>query len=277
VITPAADHLSLVKGVVLGLVEGVTEFLPVSSTGHLTVVARLFDLHSDAVDSYIVVVQLGAIAAVLALYRQRIAALFGALRHPRQSSRSQQLLIALAVAFVPAAIVGALFGDAIKHRLFGVGPVAVAWAVGGVAILVVARRRIGGARAIEATTARDGLLIGLAQVLALWPGTSRSLVTILAAVALGLSLPAAVEFSFLLGLATLTAATGFELLRTSSEIVDAFGYAVPLVGVVVAFVAALASIRWMVAFLQSRSLAAFGVYRLGAAAVAALLLLTNVV
>ena len=276
-ITPAADHLSLVKGVVLGLVEGVTEFLPVSSTGHLTVVARLFDLHSDAVDSYIVVVQLGAIAAVLALYRQRIAALFGALRHPRQSSRSQQLLIALAVAFVPAAIVGALFGDAIKHRLFGVGPVAVAWAVGGVAILVVARRRIGGARAIEATTARDGLLIGLAQVLALWPGTSRSLVTILAAVALGLSLPAAVEFSFLLGLATLTAATGFELLRTSSEIVDAFGYAVPLVGVVVAFVAALASIRWMVAFLQSRSLAAFGVYRLGAAAVAALLLLTNVV
>jgi len=277
VITPAAGHLSLVKGVVLGLVEGLTEFLPVSSTGHLTVVARLFDLHSDAVDSYIVVVQLGAIAAVLALYRQRVIALFGALRHPRRSNRSQQLLVALAVAFVPAAIVGALFGDAIKHRLFGVGPVAVAWAIGGVAILLVARRRIGGVRPIEATTARDGLLIGLAQVLALWPGTSRSLVTILAAVALGLSLPAAVEFSFLLGLATLTAATGFELLRTSSEIVDAFGYAVPLVGVVVAFVAALASIRWMVGFLQSRSLAAFGVYRLGAAAVAVLLLLTNVV
>jgi undecaprenyl-diphosphatase len=277
VITPAADHLTLLKGVVLGLVEGITEFLPVSSTGHLTVVARLLDLQSDAVDSYIVVVQLGAIAAVLALYRRRIATLVDAVLHLRRPGDGRRLLVALAVAFVPAAITGAVLGDAIQDRLFGVGPVAIAWAVGGVAILVVARRRIGGSRPIEATTARDGLVIGLAQVLALWPGTSRSLVTILAAVAIGLSLPAAVEFSFLLGFATLTAATGYELVRTGPDIVDAFGYGVPMVGVVVAFVAALASIRWMVGFLQSRSLAAFGVYRLGAAAVAATLLLSGVV
>jgi undecaprenyl-diphosphatase len=277
VITPAADHLTLLKGVLLGLVEGITEFLPVSSTGHLTVAARLLDLHSEAVDAYIVVVQLGAIAAVLALYRRRIATLLDALAHPRRPGRGRQLLVTLAVAFAPAALTGALLGDAIQDRLFGVGPVAAAWAVGGLAILVVARRRLGGARPIEAATAGDGLVIGLAQVLALWPGTSRSLVTILAAVAIGLSLPAAVEFSFLLGFATLTAATAYELVRTGPEIVDAFGYAVPIVGVVVAFVAALASIRWMVGYLQSRSLAAFGFYRLGAAAFAAVLLLANVV
>jgi undecaprenyl-diphosphatase len=174
-------------------------------------------------------------------------------------------------------VVGAVLGDKVKEHLFGAGPVAIAWAVGGVAILLFARERRSGERALEIITLRDGLLIGAAQVLALWPGTSRSLVTIVAAVVLGLSLPAAVEFSFLLGVATLTAATAFDLLRHGREIVDAFGYAVPILGVVVAFVSAVVSIRWMVDYLQRRSLAVFSVYRLLAAAVAAVLLLGNVV
>jgi undecaprenyl-diphosphatase len=277
VVVPLAAQLTLAKGVFLGLIEGITEFLPISSTGHLTVAARLLDLHSAAVDSYIVVVQLGAIAAVLVLYRSRIASLLAAARHPQRGDGAHGLLVALAVAFAPAAAVGAVLGDRIKEHLFGVGPVAAAWAVGGLAILVFARRRISGERPIELVTVRDGALIGIAQVAALWPGTSRSLVTILAAVAIGLTLPAAVEFSFLLGLATLGAATAYELLKDGPDIVDAFGFGVPIAGMVVAFVAAVLSIRWMVGYLQSRSLAAFGAYRLGAAAVAALLLLTNAV
>ena len=276
-VVPIAAQLTLAKGALLGLVEGITEFLPISSTGHLTVAARLLDLHSAAVDSYIVVVQLGAIAAVLVLYRNRIASLFAAARHPQRPDDARGLLVTLAVAFVPAAAVGAVLGDQIKEHLFGVGPVAAAWGVGGLAILVFARRRISGQRPIERMTVRDGALIGIAQVAALWPGTSRSLVTILAAVAIGLTLPAAVEFSFLLGLATLTAATAYELLKDGPDIVRAFGYGVPIAGMVVAFVAAVLSIRWMVGYLQSRSLAAFGTYRLGAAGVAALLLLTNAV
>ena len=269
--------LSLVEGIVLGIIEGVTEFLPISSTGHLTVAARLLDLRGTAVDSYVIAVQIGAIAAVLALYRQRIRSLADAGRRPFRRGPARGVLVALAVAFVPAALVGAVLGDVVKDRLFGVGPVAAAWAVGGVAILVFARRGGDGHRPLEAITVRDGIVVGLAQVLALWPGTSRSLVTILAAVTLGLSLPAAVEFSFLLGLVTLTAATGFELARHGGEIVDAFGYLVPAVGVVVAFASALVSIRWMVAHLQSRGFELFGWYRLLAAAGATALLLLDVV
>jgi undecaprenyl-diphosphatase len=273
----AVDELTLLKGILLGLVEGLTEFLPVSSTGHLTVAARLLDLRSGAVDSYIVVVQVGAIAAVLALYRRRIAILLDAVRHPGRTGDGRQLLVALAIAFVPAAAIGAALGDTIKDQLFGVGPIAAAWAVGGVVVLLVASRRIGGSRPIETATARDGLIIGFAQVLALWPGTSRSLVTILAAVAVGLSLPAAVEFSFLLGFATLSAATAYELLREGPEIIDAFGLVVPAVGTFVAFGAAVVSMRWMVRYLESRSLSVFGVYRIGAAALALALLATGVV
>jgi undecaprenyl-diphosphatase len=277
VVLAAVDELTLLKGVLLGLVEGLTEFLPVSSTGHLTVAARLLDLRSGAVDSYVVVVQLGAIAAVLALYRRRIGILLDAVRHPERAGDGRQLLVALVIAFLPAAAIGAALGDTIKEQLFGVGPIAAAWAVGGVVILLVASRRIGGSRPIETATARDGLIIGLAQVLALWPGTSRSLVTILAAAAVGLSLPAAVEFSFLLGFATLSAATLYELLREGPEIVDAFGLFVPAVGMIVAFGAAVVSMRWMVRYLESRSLSVFGVYRIGAAAVALALLATGVV
>jgi undecaprenyl-diphosphatase len=273
----APEHLTVVKGIVLGLIEGITEFLPISSTGHLTVAARLLDLEGSAVDSYIIAVQIGAIAAVLTLYSGRIRSLLTAARHPERRDGAHRILFALAVAFVPAAVVGAVLGDKVKEHLFGAGPVAIAWAVGGVAILLFARERRSGERALEIITLRDGLLIGAAQVLALWPGTSRSLVTIVAAVVLGLSLPAAVEFSFLLGVATLTAATAFDLLRHGREIVDAFGYAVPILGVVVAFVSAVVSIRWMVDYLQRRSLAVFSVYRLLAAAVAAVLLLGNVV
>ena len=273
----AEQGLSAASAVLLGLVEGLTEFLPVSSTGHLLVAQRLLGLGgtpgSDAaLDAYAVCIQAGAILAVLVLYRHRVAQLARGLAG--RSPGGRRLLGALAAAFAPAAVVGAALGPAVQDALFGVGPVAAAWVAGGLVILWAVRRpwSRGGRRPLEALTARHGALVGAAQVLALWPGVSRSLVTILAALALGYTLGAAVEFSFLLGLATLLAATGYEALRSGADLVATFGLATPLLGLAVAFVAAAGAIAWMVAWLQSRSLAAFGWYRLAIGAAALVVL-----
>jgi undecaprenyl-diphosphatase len=275
-IAAAATHgLTVADSIVLGVVEGVTEFLPISSTGHLTVAERLLDIGrhgtaKTAADAYAICIQAGAILAVLVLYRERIGSLFSGLAGRDRSGR--RLLGVLVVAFVPAAAIGVAFDDPITKHLFGVGPVIAAWAVGGVAILWVAGRWRGGGRTVESLTPRDGLIIGVAQALALWPGVSRSLVTILAALALGLTIEAAVEFSFILGLATLGAATAYTALKDGNLIVDHFGVAAPVIGFVVAFAAAVVAIRWMVTYLQRHDLRVFGWYRLAVAAVALVLL-----
>jgi undecaprenyl-diphosphatase len=197
-----------------------------------------------------------------------------------RDEEGRRLVSVVAIAFVPAAIVGVLAEKVIKDVLFGSWPVIVAWIVGGVAILVLSRAGVlapTGGRALEALTPRDGMLIGAAQVLALWPGTSRSLVTILAAVLLGLSMAAAVEFSFLLGLVTLTAATGYELLSNGKLMLDTFGLGIPLLGLVVAFVAAVVSVRWMVTYLRRHDFSIFGWYRIGVAVLVIVLIATNAI
>lgn len=274
---PAAAHeaaatLSAAKAAILGVVEGVTEYLPISSTGHLLVTSRLLDLPDtgsagDALKSYEIAIQFGAILAVLALYCRRVAAMLEGV--VGRSVDGRRLLTGVAVAFVPAAVVGLVSETVIKDVLFGVWPVVVAWVVGGLAILELSRRGLvgpRGGRPLEAMTARDALIIGGAQVLALWPGTSRSLVTIVAALLIGLSMQAAVEFSFLLGFVTLGAATAYEAAKDGRLMVDSFGVAVPLLGVAVAFAAAAASIKWMVGYLNRHDLAVFGWYRLAVAA-----------
>ena len=268
-------RLGVPAAVVLGVVEGLTEFLPVSSTGHLTVVERLLDLRSGAADAYAIVIQGGAILAVLVLYRERLWVMVRGLAGRDPVGR--RLAGAVVVAFVPAAAVGFVFGDGIKERLFGIGPVAAAWAVGGIVILAVARRLDRDGALLEALGWRQAAVIGVAQSAALWPGVSRSLVTIVAGVAVGLSLAAAVEFSFLVGFVTLGAATGFEAARQGADIVSTFGVVAPLVGFVVAFAAAVLSVRWMVAYLRHGTFAVFGVYRLAAAVVALVLLATGIV
>jgi undecaprenyl-diphosphatase len=268
--------LSIPAAILLGVIEGITEFLPISSTGHLTVAERLLDLKGTAADAYLVVIQAGAILAVLVLYRDRILSMLQGVLGRDPAGR--RLLTMLLVAFVPAAVIGAGAGDTIKNHLLGVGPVAAAWAVGGVVILIATPRlRAGGAGGLDALTPRSALLIGLAQALALWPGVSRSLVTILAAVAVGLALPAAIEFSFLLGLLTLGAATALDAVKHGGDIVNSYGTLAPAIGFVVAFVAAVIAIRWMLAYLERGSFALFGYYRLAAAAVALLLLATGAV
>jgi undecaprenyl-diphosphatase len=278
----AANELTAAKAALLGIVEGVTEFLPISSTGHLLISERLLDVGQtsetkDAADTYTITIQAGAILAVVVLYWHRLRDMaFGVVGRDPQGRR---LLGAIIAAFIPAAIVAVLFENAIKDRLFGVWPVIVAWIVGGLVTIVFSRalyERGHAGTPLEGLTLRTALLVGLAQCIALWPGTSRSLVTILAALAVGLSLAAAVEFSFLLGLLTLAAATVFEALQHGGELIDTFGWVNPLIGFVAAFVTAVIAIRWMVSYLQRHSLELFGWYRIVVAAIALVLLVTGV-
>jgi undecaprenyl-diphosphatase len=268
-----ARTLTVAKAVVLGLVEGLTEYLPVSSTGHLAVAGHLLGIgrtpaEQRAADAYVIVIQGGAILAVLLVSLRRVGSMFrGIAGKDRDGLR---LLANLVVAFVPAAAIG-LLSQGLRDRLFGTWPIVGAWIVGGLGILALVRLRSPGVRGaavedhgrpLDSLAWRHALLIGLAQAVAIWPGISRSLATIAAAMLLGLSVPAAVEFSFLLGLVTLGAATGYEAARSGGEIVAAFGLVTPLVGFLVAAVSAFVAVRWMIGWLKTRSLSIFGWYRL---------------
>ncbi len=291
----ARSELTPAKAVVLGVVEGVTEFLPVSSTGHLLVVDDLLgigktDATKEAADAYDVVIQGGAIVAVLLVYWPRVVQMVKAVPYVANRNRTppdeatdagRRLLVAIVVAFLPAAVVGALFEKKIKGALFAPWPIVVAWVVGGLALILLARSgRLAPDRrgaALTTLTYRQAAIIGGAQCLALWPGTSRSLVTIIAATLLGLTLSAAVEFSFLLGLITLGAATAFDAAKSGRHIVENYGVVSPAIGFAVAAGSAFVAVRWMVGYLQRHDVAVFGYYRLAVAAGTAALLLTNVI
>lgn len=264
------------QALILGLVEGLTEYLPVSSTGHLILAERALGLEASAsAHAFAICIQAGAVAAVLGLYFRRVRGMaLGMLGADTQGLRTA---LAVLVAFAPAAVVGVLFDEEIERRLFGLWPVVAAWFVGGVAILAVARLRPARARGagleLDALTWRMALCVGLCQCLALWPGTSRSLATIVGGVLVGLRLGAAVEFSFLLGLVTLSAATGYKALSHGEAMVDSYGWSAIALGFITAFVSAWASVRWMVGYLERRGLELFGYWRVALAlAVAALLL-----
>jgi undecaprenyl-diphosphatase len=269
--------VNLIQAAILGAVEGLTEFLPVSSTGHLILAARAMGLSGTAVDAYEIVIQAGALLAVAWLYRARVAEIAqGAVRpHPR----GRALLLRLLVAFAPAALLGLLTHRWIKEHLFGAQPVAVALLIGGVAILVIEawrRRRRGAVRfaTVDDLTIGAALLIGLAQCLSLWPGTSRALTTILAALLLGASPVVAAEFSFLLALPTLGAATVYDFLKNRDALLgpDLGGPAPVLVGLLVAAVVAALAITSFLRYLTRYGLVPFGWYRIAIGAAVLLLL-----
>src|SRR5690606_33520589 len=225
-----------------------------------------------------IAIQAGAILAVLGLYHERFVAMLRGVAG--QDAAGRRILLAVVVACLPAVVAALVFEDAIKQRLFGPWPVVIAWLVGGVVILVFARRRRGvdprAGAPLSALAWRSALLIGLAQIFALWPGVSRSLTTILAGVAVGLSVPAAVEFSFLLGFLVLGGATFYEMLSSGARMIAACGVVTPLAGLRVAFVSAAAAMRWMVGYLHRHGLELFGWYRIAVALVVAALLVTGV-
>lgn len=253
----------------LGLVEGLTEYLPVSSTGHLILVSHALGQSGDAADSFDIVIQLGAILAVLVHYRRllldRTRGLF------RRDPASLRLGVALVLGFVPTAVTGLLLRKKIKALLFGPGPVAAALVVGGIVMIAVelyrARRdRSDGSSGeglvgLEHVTPRRALAVGLGQCLSMWPGSSRSMCTIVAGQLTGLSTATAAEFSFLLGLPTLGAATVYEAWK-SREVLGHVGGLNLAIGLLVSFVVAWAVIAAFLAYLKKRGLVPFGVYRI---------------
>jgi undecaprenyl-diphosphatase len=266
--------MTLLEALILGLIEGITEYLPVSSTGHLLIAQRLMGIPDDAsANAFAIAIQAGAIVAVLGLYRARAGQMVLGLAG--RDAAGLGLVGCLLVAFLPAAVIGGLFDDDIERLLFGVRPIIVAWVVGGVLILAlsgwIARHREG--RGLLELTWRHALVIGLLQCLAMWPGTSRSLVTILGGLAVGLSLPAAVEFAFLLGVVTLGAATAYTAVKHGDVLLANYGPTVLLAGFAMAWLSAALAVKWMVAWLNRRGLAVFAWWRFAAAIAAALILL----
>ena len=276
--------MTIVDAIVLGIVEGITEFLPVSSTGHLILTAWLLGLgdtpdEKAAVDAFNVVIQGGAILAVAGLYWPRVRGMILGLLG--RDANGLALFLKLLVAFLPAAILGPLLDDAIEERLFHPGPVLSALALGGILLIAlkpwqerILRGERDGApprRGIDALSFRDCLLIGLLQCVAMWPGTSRSMMTIVGGLLVGLSPVAAAEFSFLLGLPTLGGACVYTLLKEfnahGTATVDVLGGPLPVaVGIATATIAAAFAVKWLVGFLGKNSMALFGWWRIALAA-----------
>ena len=253
------DVLILLKALILGVVEGLTEFLPISSTGHLILVGDLLNFNNERGKLFEIVIQSGAILAVVWEYRVRIAAVLCGIGRERLANR---LLLNLAIAFMPLAVLGLLLKKAIEAHLFKPIPVALAFIIGAFFILWAERRKHNvRVHTVDEISPADALKLGLAQALAIIPGTSRSGATIIGGLFFGLSRTAATEFSFFLAIPTLFAATVYSLYKERALLsFDDIGMWV--VGFVAAFVAAFVCVRWLIRFISSHDFIPFAWYRL---------------
>ena len=244
------------------MVEGLTEYLPVSSTGHLILVGKGLRLEGDGVTAFEIVIQLGALLAVVVHYRKLLAARLAGL--VARDARALRLLGVLMAAFVPIAIVGLAIGKIIKAHLFAPLPVALALAVGGLAMIAVEaalKSRAPNINALEDVRPVHGLVVGLVQCLSLVPGTSRSMTTILAGRGCGMSAALAAELSFLIALPTLGVATLYEGYKDRAALATVGG--APLaIGMIVSFVVAFVVIGGFLRYLGRRGLTPFGIYRI---------------
>ncbi|MBM4373728.1 MAG: undecaprenyl-diphosphate phosphatase [Deltaproteobacteria bacterium] len=264
--------MPLHHALLLGLVEGLTELLPVSSTGHLILLDAVLAHEGEAAKTLDIVIQLGAVLAIALYFRARLT------EHARgvlaRRPESLRLASALALAFLPAAVVGLALHRWIKAHLFGPGPVALALALGGVAMLAAERwqRSHPGESGLERVTWRSGLVIGLCQCLALWPGASRSMTTIVGGKLCRLDTRTSAEFSFLLALPTLGAATLFDLAKNGRLLLELPGGASALaVGTAVSFVVTWLVLDLFLKHVPRLGLAPFALYRLVLAGVVVLL------
>jgi undecaprenyl-diphosphatase len=260
--------VSVLDAILLGLVEGLTELLPVSSTGHLILLGRLLGHEGEGAKALDIVIQLGAVLAVAVCFRARLGREIGGLW--RREPASIRLCVALGCAFLPAAVAGLALHRLVKQHLFGPRPVAAALLVGGVAMIAVEQWRARTARpgrdGLEHVGVREGLLIGLCQCLSLWPGASRSMTTIVGGQLCALSTRTAAEFSFLLALPTLGAATLYDLYENGAVILAMPSGAMALVvGTAVSFLCAWAVTALFLRYVSRFGLTPFGAYRIALA------------
>lgn len=265
------DPLLLIKAAIMGVVEGLTEFLPISSTGHLILAGSLLGFTGETAKVFDVAIQTGAMFAVVWEYRVRLLATVRGLTHDAVAQRFARNVF---VAFLPAAFFGLLLGSTVKAHLFKPVPVAMAFIVGGFIILWVERwhrrkygeRDLEGARrarveTVDDMTTMDALKIGFIQCLALIPGTSRSGATIIGGMVLGFSRKCAAEFSFFLGIPTLMAAGGYSVWK-QREVLQWSDAPMFAVGLVMAFFSALLCIRWLIRFVSTHDFTVFAWYRI---------------
>jgi len=254
---------NLLTAAILGVVEGLTEFLPVSSTGHLIVAGSLLGYTGDRAKLFEIVIQAGAILAVCWEYRAKLISVLAGIFRERAA---QRFVVNLAIAFLPAAVLGLAFGNAIKARLFAPVPVATAFIVGAFVILWVERWQRRNPRAVRVDSIddmrwTDALKVGFAQAFALIPGTSRSGATIIGGMIFGLSRVAATEFSFFLAIPTLFAATGYEFFR-NRHLLGAGDLSMVGVGFVTAFVSAFFVVRGLLRYVAHHDFVPFAWYRI---------------
>lgn len=272
------DIALLIKAAILGIVEGLTEFLPVSSTGHLILAGSLLDFNDAKAQVFDIFIQTGAILAVCWEYRARLISTFSGITH---DARAQRFVVNLAVAFMPLAVLGLLFNKPIKAVLFHPVPVAIAFIVGGIIIMFAERWYQARLKAqmldlrdqppgvvapalissVDDMTWKDALKLGFAQCAALIPGTSRSGATIIGGLFFGLSRKCATEFSFFLAIPTLLAATVYSVWKDRALLSAAD---VPLfsVGFVTAFISAFLCVRWLLRYVSSHDFTPFAWYRI---------------
>ncbi len=252
------------QAVIMGIVEGLTEFLPISSTGHLILTASLVGMTGEVTKVFEIAIQTGAMFAVIWEYRAKLAATVAGIGHDPVARRFASNLL---IAFMPAVVLGLAFGSAIKARLFHPVPVALAFIVGGLIILWVERRGRAGStppprvNSVDDMTALDALKVGFMQCAALIPGTSRSGATIIGAMWLGFSRKAATEFSFFLGIPTLMGAGAYSVLK-QRHLLSAGDIPIFAIGLVMSFLAALVCIRWLIRYVSSHDFTVFAWYRI---------------
>ncbi len=264
----------LLKAFVLGVVEGLTEFLPISSTGHLILAGDLLDFNDEKGKIFHVAIQTGAMFAVLWEYRERFGRVLAGIATDRAA---QRFAANLAIAFVPAAVLGLIFASRIKEYLFRPVPVATMFIVGAFVILWAERRQLyARVHSVDEMTWRDALKVGFAQCFALIPGTSRSGATIIGAMLFGMSRRAATEFSFFLAVPTLVAAGVYDFWK-SRELFSIGDLGVLGVGLATSFVAAFLCIRWLLRYVTSHDFTIFAWYRIGFGVVVLLTAYTGLV
>ncbi|MFH0921205.1 MAG: undecaprenyl-diphosphate phosphatase [Fibrobacterota bacterium] len=265
----------LIKAAVLGVVEGITEFLPISSTGHLIIVNRFINFTGPFADMFDVVIQLGAILSVLVYFRNRLYP-FVASKNIAEKHEIFGNWKKAVVGVLPALVIGAAFGSTVEAKLFNPVTVALALFVGGLLLMAAERRRnVGTIQSVSDLGYRTAIAIGFIQCLAMVPGTSRAAATIIGAMLLGASRPVAVEFSFFLSIPTMVAASGYSLLKHGATLSGSEWLALA-VGFAVSFVVALGVIAFLMNYIRKHDFKVFAWYRIALALVIGLLLYSGV-